>query len=443
MKTLKILLSAVVALAGMTAAAQDFSNPQYAKWGDTPEERKENITNMNFLTESCNNKDYTTAAGYVKTLIDNCPAASANIYAYGERVYQNRIARAKSMAEKNMYIDSLMLMYDLRLQYFGDAAKNGRPYILDRKARQYQIYRAADREGLREVFKEAIDANGAGVSPELITNYFNNLCDDYNNDDVMADEVIAEYDRLSPLFEQIPDSEAAKNEFDAAFGRSGVASCENLEALFSKRLAAAPDDENLLGQAVSLMSRANCDSDFFFNVAEKYYEVKPSAETAMFLAQAFQNKGDFEKAIKYLRETLAVEQDPAEKEKLYVQVSAVEMAAKNYGAAAEAARQARELNPENGKTYYILAQCYAASASGCSGITGQAIYWAAYDTMNQAVSRLNDDPTTLENAKRMLSAYRNAFPSQEECFFNELSEGSPYRVSCGVAAGVNTTVRYR
>ncbi len=443
MKKIKVLLAAASVCAAAAASAQDFSAPQYAKWGDTPEARETNIKNINFLKEACDNKDYNAAAGYLKALIDACPTASSNIYSYGERVYQNRINRAKSVAEKNVYIDSLMLMYDLRNQYFGSDAKRGTAYILDRKARQYLQYKSADREGLRKIFKEAIAASGTGVDPDLVVVYFKNLCDDYANDEVFAEEVIAEYDRLSPLFDEIPDSAEAKNQFDACFGTSGVASCENLETLFTKKLAAAPDDETVLGQAVSLMSRAKCNSAFFFQVAEKYYEVKPSAETAMFLAQAFQNEGDFEKATKYLRETLAVEQDPVEKQKLYVRISVVEMAAHHYGAAAEAAREARSLNPEDGYPYFVLAQCYAASAAGCPGIAGQATYWAAYDTMNQAVERLAEEPETLENARKMLSAYRGAFPSSEECFFNELTEGARYTVTCGTAAGVVTTVRYR
>ena len=35
--------------------------------------------------------------------------------------------------------------------------------------------------------------------------YFSNLCDDYRNtDEVMPDEIIAEYDRLTPFFEKTP-----------------------------------------------------------------------------------------------------------------------------------------------------------------------------------------------------------------------------------------------
>ena len=73
--------------------------------------------------------------------------------------------------------------------------------------------------------------------------YFSNLCDDYRNtDEVMPDEIIAEYDRLTPFFEKNPAAAEYKSQFDAAFGLSGAASCENLERLFKGKLAAAPDD---------------------------------------------------------------------------------------------------------------------------------------------------------------------------------------------------------
>ena len=269
--------------------AQDFSDPKYAKWGDTPEQRQANILNSNFLKESVDNRNWDEAAKYVKILIDEAPAGSQNTYIRGTTIYKNKINRAKSVAEKNMYTDSLMLMYDLRAKYFGDHPKQGTPYILDRKAREYVIYRPADRAGIRKAFREAIEAAGSDVNPETVVLYFSNLCEDYKNtDEVMPDEIIAEYDRLAPVFEGNLEAADFKSQFDAAFGLSGAASCENLEKLFKAKLEAAPDDEALLAQAVALMSRAKCDGDFFFSIAEKYYMVKPSSETALFLAQGFQ-----------------------------------------------------------------------------------------------------------------------------------------------------------
>ena len=444
MKNVKFLLSAACALFACSAMAQDFSDPKYAIWGDTPEERQQNILNSNFLKESCDNKDYDAAARYLKELLDKCPKASENTFVRGTTLYKNKINRAKTLAEKNMYIDSLMLIYDLRVEYFGDHPKRGTAYILDRKAREYLTYKPNDRAGIRGAFREALEAGGDNSDPETVVAYFSNLCDDYKNtDEVMPDEVLAEYERLEPFFAKHPEASEYKSQFDAAFGLSGAASCENLEKLYRAKLEAAPEDEALLAQAVGMMSRAKCDGDFYFSIAEKYYEVKPSSETAMFLAQAFQNKGDYAKANTYLNESLAVEQDPAERQKLLVRIALVGLVANNISDAAAAARQARDLNPEDGVPYFVLAQCYASSAAACGGFAGQATFWAAYDTMAKAVELLPSDSEYIEHAKTSLSAFRNRFPSSEECFFNELQEGARYTVNCGTAAGISTTVRPR
>lgn len=443
MKNVKFVLSAACTLFAAAALAQDFSSPQYAKWGDTPAEREQNILNSNFLKESCDNRDYNAAAHYLKELIDKCPGAQESMYQRGVVVYKNKINRAKSVAEKNVYIDSMLLLYDLRAQYFPNNPKAGTAHILDQKARDYLKYRPNDRAGIRAAFRTAIEAGGEQADPETVVAYYANLCDDYKNtDEVMPEEVIAEYDRLAPYFADESRAEF-KKQFDAAFGLSGAANCENLEKLFTAKLAAAPDDEELLAQAVSLMSRAKCDSDFYLSIAEKYYEVKPSSQTAMFLAQAFQGKNDFDKAVKYLNEALAVEQDPAEQELLLVRIALVALADNDVNAAAAAARKARDLNPEDGVPYFVLGQCYGLSAGHCQGFAGQAAFWAAYDTMAKAVELLSSDSEYMEHAKKSLGAFRSRFPSSEECFFNELKEGARYTVNCGTAAGVVTTVRAR
>ena len=190
-------------------------------------------------------------------------------------------------------------------------------------------------------------------------------------------------------------------------------------------------------------ARAKCDGDFYFSIAEKYYQVKPSSETAMFLAQAFQNKKDYAKAKTYLNEALDVEKDPAERQKLLVRIALVGLVSNDIPGAAAAARQARDLDPEDGVPYFILAQCYASSAGSCGGFAGLATYWAAYDTMAKAVELLPADSEYMEHAKSSLGKFRSVFPSSEECFFNELQEGARYTVTCGTAAGITTTVRAR
>ena len=446
MKSLKLILVAAFAVIGFSAMAQvNYDDPRYAVWGNDAETRKANMLANQFLGEAVNNKEYKVAAGYLKQLLEQAPKAAQGIYTNGIKLYKNQIATAKTDEERTMYIDSLLYVYDVRLQAFANHARYGKAYILDRKAREYLTYKPEDREGVRNIFNEAITASQEKTGKydlDLVTIYFTNVCEDYKNDAVDATLVISEYDRFSPAFDGAEgDAAELKNTFDTAFGASGAASCENLESLFSKKLADNPNDEALLGQAVSLMSRANCDSDFFFATAEKHYSIKPSSETALFLAQGFQNRSEFDKAMKYLNEALAAETVAAEREKLYVRIGLISIQSGNHSDAMNAAKEIKAINAENGYAPYIMGQCYAASAN--SEFAGQACYWAAYDAMNQAAELLASEPAIQEAAKKMASAYRSSFPTKEESFFNEVSEGARYTVTRGFASGVSTTVRYR
>lgn len=441
MKKVQILLAAALAFVGTAVLAQqDFSGPQFAKWGETVEDRIANIQASNFLSESYKNRDYDEALVHLRHLMQNRPQASVNTYKYGVNIYRAKINLSKTRAEKNAYIDSLLLMFDMRAEYFGEPQEE-RADILGEKAKAILLYRSADREAIRNAFKDAIAANATSPNPEIVAIYYKSLCDDYQNDEVYAEELISEYERLSPIFENRPEAEESKKQFDSAFTLSGAATCENLEKIFSEKIAANPDDEKLLSQAVGLMARNKCNSDFFFNTAERFYAVKPSAESAMMLAQIFQDEQDYDKAVKYLTEALQVTTEIAEKEALLVRIGVVEMVANRMSQAASASRQAIDLNPENGLAYFVLAQAYASAATHCSGFAAQTVFWAAYDAMSKAISYMNEDDTYLPTARQMQGAYRSRFPTSEECFFNELKDGDRYTVNCGIASGVVTTVR--
>lgn len=448
MKCAKILVSAVLTVVGLSAYAQDLSDPKYAKWGETLEERKENILNSSYLKEEINNHNFDSASGYLHKLIEKCPAASENIYVNGTKLYKQRINRAQTLAEKNAYVDSLLWLYDVRLENFGTHRTRGKDYILERKAREYLTYKESDREGIRNAFEVAIAAQVEATGkadPEVLAIYFKNLCDDYSNDVVDAMTVVAAYDGNAKYFEGIaPEQEEFKEQFEKCFAMSGAASCENIEKIFAKKIADAPEDETVIAQAMDLMSRAKCESDFFLSVGEKYYAMKPSSITAKLLAEAFQNRKEYEKANQYLREALAKETNDAERENLLVRIGILEVTTNDYRDAVEAFREAQKINPEDGLIYYFLPQCYVFGAKNCNGFAKDATFWVAYDMLQKAIPLLEGDyPEFAANAKSLAATYRSAFPTTEECFFNELSEGSTYTVNCGFVSGVPTKVRYR
>ena len=447
MKVLKFFIVAAMAAVATSAAAQDFSDPKYAKWGQTPEERKENILASSYLKEEVANRHFNSAARYLQQLLASCPDASENIYANGVKLYKDKANRAESLAEKRMYVDSILLLYDIRIANFGNHPKRGRVYLLERKAREYLTYKADDREGVAEAFEAAIAAQkeAGAVDAELVAIYFKNLCDDYQNDVVDAMTVVNAYDSHAQYFENLaPEKIQFKEQFEQCFGMSGAASCENLETIFSKKIADNPDDTKIVEQAFKLMARANCSSDFFFMVGEKHYAANKTSEVAMLLAQGFQDKKNFDKANQYLREALASETVAAEREKLFVRIGILDMSMNNFAAAVEAFREAQAINPENPHAPFFLAQCYVNGAKNCAGLQKDAIYWVAYDLIQKALPLLEaQDADRVEAAKQLAAAYRAAFPTKEECFFNELADGSSFTVNCGFASGIRTTVRPR
>ena len=451
MKAVKFFIGLAFALVASSASAQDFSDPQYAKWGNTPEERKENILASTFLKEEVNNRNYNVAAMYLQQLLKNCPGASENTYANGIKLYKLKINRARSLKEKNVYVDSLLYLYDVRLQYFGSHPKRGKAYILDRKAREHLTYRESDREGIRKDFEIAIaaqvEATGT-ASPELVAIYFKNLCDDYTNDIVDAMTIVNAYDANAKYFENIDESQAEfKNQFEACFGASGAASCDNLQKIFEAKIKATPKDEALLANAFQLMSKANCTSDFYLSVGEQYYALNPQSSVAMLLAQVFQGRNDFAKASQYLREALAKESVAEEREKLLVRIGLLEMTSQNYVEAIKSFNASLQIDEDDddGLALYFLAQCYVAGAKGCgSALARQATYWVAYDLVTKAIPLLEvTDAALAAQAKTLANSYRSAFPTAEECFFAELKQGAGYTVNCGLARGLSTRVRYR
>ncbi len=451
MKAVKLFIGLAFALVAGSASAQDFSDPQYAKWGETPDQRKENILASTFLKEELANRNYNQAAQYLQQLLERCPAASENTYANGIRLYKQKINRAKSLAEKNVYVDSLLLLYDIRLQHFGAHPKRGKAYILDRKAREHLTYREGDREGVRADFEVAIAAqvemNGT-ADPELVAIYFKNLCDDYSNDIVDAMTIVNAYDANAKYFENIDASQMDfKNQFETCFGASGAASCENLQKIFEPKIAATPNDETLLANVFNLMAKANCESDFFLSVGEMYYNVKPQSGVAMLLAQVFQNKKEFAKANQYLREALANETVAEEREKLLARIGILEMTANNYAEAVKAFNESINIDEtdDDGLALYFLAQCYVAGSKDCgTELAKHSVYWIAYDLLQKAIPLLEvTDAAVAANAKNLANSYRSVFPTAEECFFAELNNGVNYTINCGLAKGLTTKVRYR
>ncbi len=437
----KILMGMLATLAfATTAAAQDYlQDPRYGK---SPEERQENALMLNYFNDAYRANLYDQAAGFLQKLMEREVSASQNLYINGANIYKTRISTSKSVQERNAYVDSLMMIYDARAKHFGDNATRGRGYILSQKANDYAAYRPADQENVFRLYKEAIAASGDNLDPSLVAVYFNLLAENYKQDLVETDELMAEYDRLAAFLDEspTPEKEEAKKQLDAILIASGAADCENLERLFKPQFEADPNNLDLVTKIMAMLSRGGCNTDFQLTVAEQYFKLNPSTQTAMALAAAFEDRGDHVKALNYLQEAIAKESNPTEKVNLLIRAASARLASGSPREAAELARQAIGINSESGYAHLILANAYAAGTSGCGEFDRQAAFWLVCDELNTARNLLSGDATQVANIDKMLGTYRSYWPSNEECFYRGLSSGQGYRVNCGWLSG-GTTIR--
>lgn len=447
MKSVKTLLTLMMlGVMALSAAAQDFMNdPRY---GDTPEARQANLMELQFFNDAYNNKDYPTAAGHLRVLLAGAPRSTENLYIKGAVIYRSNILRASSLAEKNAQIDSLMMLYDQRIAAFGTTPEaKARMEIL--KAREFLSFRPTERAQIRDMFVAALESAGENPDRDAINIYFNELSNDFKSQEVEADRMIDEYERWG-IFLDSPEYAEAKSTFEAIFATSGAASCEVIESIYRPKVEAAPADTILLARVFNMMRRAqaqgSCESDFLVEVGEKYYAAAPKSSTAVQLAMMFEARKEYNKALQYLEENIERENDPTEKANLLVRAAASMLGNGNAAQAASLARQAADVNPENGYAYMILGHAYAAGANACADFDRRAAFWLVYDVLTRARAILVEGDAEAkqqaENLSSQLANYRAAFPTKEDCFFRGLNNGDGYTVSCGWVSG-RTTVRER
>ncbi|MFI3266136.1 MAG: enzyme of heme biosynthesis [Rikenellaceae bacterium] len=440
---LTAMASLMLGAAALPAEAQQVQPYQNPIYGADSASRVRNALNYNYLSDKYKARDYDGAIELLSDLMVQAPKISQNIYIYGINIYRTKIAGSKSVAERNTYVDSLMTVYDKRAENYGDNAERGKGYIMTLKALDFLNYKPTDRDGIRDLFCAAIEESGSTIDPNAVAAYFNAATTDYKNMVIETEFYLNEYDRLTTVFDGMAESDdltKSKETFEALFIGSGAADCTNLEKLFRPRFEATPEDTVMLAKAVSLMTRNQCTGDLVTEMGEAYYAVSPSATTAMLLASAFEEKQNYEKSRQYLTEAIAVETDPTQKANLAMRIAGSELGAGNAREAADFARQAIEINPESGYAYLILANAYGMGSNSCSGFDSQAVSWLVVDLLGKAKTLLADDAKQVETINELISSYYQRFPSDEECFFRNLSNGSSFSVRCGWISG-STLVR--
>lgn len=185
MKLKKIFIACGM-LAALPAMAQYEGTTVYDRIGHG-EDSINTLGNIVLYKDYYKAKDYMSAYGPWKEVLEKAPCAEVSTYAYGAAIVANVLVKEADMAKKKTYFNELMNLYDTRLKNLDALNSFTKPNkratkgdILARKAFDYAYYGAgvADNYSLDNAYKqfrEAIDlinADGAKEVPGFVLDKF-------------------------------------------------------------------------------------------------------------------------------------------------------------------------------------------------------------------------------------------------------------------------------
>ena len=422
----KLVVFSIVVLMGATANAQE-------KYGADEQKCKENLS---LFREYYKQKNYADALNPWRWTFNNCPNSSGNIYKNGPTIIKKRMNVDKQ--NKAAYIDTLMMIFDQRIQYFG---KEG--YVLGLKGYELiGVNKDRSEEGLGYL-KKSLDLEANNASVQAVYGYMQAMVNLEKSGLRTKVDVLEAYAIVSEIIDfNIMNKSKATNNF-VKYSQKVVdlftpyANCKDLIAMFSVKFNPATEDISFLKRVTKLLAEKGCsEHQLFFDASSRLYELEPSASSADKMAKMSIVKGKSTAAIKFANKAIEMEEDESQKAIYYLGLADAYRNKGSYSSARNAVNSALELRSGWGQAYMNLGNIYIAGAKACGDdFEKSTVYWVAVDAFRKALS----DEDTKYTASKSINTYSKYFPAKETCFFKGVEVGKSYTVECWI--NKKTTVR--
>lgn len=449
------------------------------RWGATAEDSMKCVNAISIYDANLKNKNYAEAYTHWKEVFTNYPVARVDTYTKGEQLLKALIAAEADAAKKASYVDELMALYDQQIKYIdklqeitktplsagGVLGKRALAYIsYVPKASLDSTYNMLSKsvqmeKGMSEylvtqqfmkISAQKYKANKAGHGEQIIQDYLDastyivDVLDKYNEGIKKSENRFKETDdpkdslRAVQYAKAIGAANIARSNIDAYFINSGAATCQDLDTIYAAKIEENKSNIEYLNKVIAVMGKLDCEqSDAYLAASEYALAITPTAKAAMGVGYRYFKKGDATKAIELFEQAIGLETSVTNKAEMYCKAAAICFSIKKYSDAREYARKAIELNPNYGKPYILIAQCYAASPNWHNdGAMNKCTYFAVLDKLSRAKAV---DPSCAKEAQKYISTYSTHTPSSEDLFMRGYSKGQS--ITIGGWINEKTTIR--
>lgn len=439
MKKLVLLIS--------VAAMALFTSGKVSAQGKFGPDSVECIKYLSYYTEYYKQKNYDSALPNWRKAYNLCPpTARYSLLSDGTTLLKRVIQQnQKNPIYKEQLVDSLMKIYDERIQYWPKYATSS----LNNKALDMYNFMKDEPKKLYEGLTDAVNKLGTKARPNVYLFQINTAVDLYKDGQLDPESVISAYETaVANIGKMTPKNDVEKRsndkvveDIESLFITSQVASCDNLIALFTPRYEADSQNLDLAKNIVRMMSLTEgcTDNDLFLNAVTTMYNLEPSFTSAYYLYKLYAGRGDVDNAVKFMTEAInSPESDAAADASYQFELAAFCYKNGQNAKAFNAAQQAVELDPSiAGKAYLLMGTIWGSVVCSGNDIEQRAKYWVAVDYMNKAKAA---DETLAEDANNYIRQYAAYYPQTAEAFMYDVTDGQSYTVSCGGMRAV-TTVR--
>ena len=411
------------------------------------------LKNISVYTEYVKTNNFKDAYPSWKAVFDEAPWAQIATYTNGAKILRGLIVAEKDGAKQKEYFDLLMKVHDQRIQYLDklntlSKTKATKGDIMGTKAHDYFSMGGQDNNAAYAMFAEAVAAEKHNLPYYVLMEFVDASARKVKADEAHKEQFVQDYIAAAGYASEALNAakkesakknyQMSKDNIDAHFINSGVATCDNLQAIYAPKVEANKSNLDYLKQVVKVMKMLGCtESEAYFAASEYAHAIEPTAETAIGCGYMYYKKGDFNKCITYFDNAIELEQDPIKKADYNYSAAAVCFSNKQLSKAKQYARKSIELNGENGKPYMLIAQMYASSPNWSDeAALNKCVFFAVIDKLQKAKSV---DPSCAEEADKLIRTYAGYTPKDEDLFFIGLKKGDS--VTIGGWIGETTTIR--
>ncbi len=440
----KILLTSTLLMALLignfsTALAQC----KDVKWPEDPTMRAKAEESKVLYEDALRSPNVKQAVVPLNWLLTNAPNFHSSLYINGAEVFDKLATAEKDPARRKVYVDSLMIVYDMRIKNCGDE-----PSVLNRKALSFLKYNINDQpaEALK-LLDRVFELNGNNVMDGTLVPYMQTVRLNALKLKNLTDEQILErYDRdIAVIDAKIKKAQSEgkptdkykkmKDDIDAMLITIIKVDCEFVKKNLEPKFKQNPNDLVLAKKIFTFMLQGKCTDDpLWLETGESIHKNSPDKDfgLAKNLGLKYYSLDNVAKAESLLKEALPLASTPQEKSEVLIYLGQLEGRRDKPGARA-LYRQALEADPGNKEAYEKIGDLYYGSFDMCAKKVNMAddrlVFLIAADYYQRA-----------GDSKKVAMA-REGFPSKEEIFLIDYKAGDTKSVGCWI--GESTTIRTR